>query len=90
MSGPDTGEELVATDRVAVTVPEPDPEGEAGKITGGGQIAGSGGDVTFGFNAESKKKTPKGNINVVDHATGQHIKARHEVCAFAQRDGGAS
>ncbi len=75
VSGPDTGEELVATDRVAVTVPEPDPEGEAGKVTGGGQIASSSGDVTFGFNAQGQKKNLKGNANVVDHGTGQHIKA---------------
>ena len=52
------------------------PADTPGRATGGGMIAGAGGEssVTFGFNALSSGTTFKGNCSVVDHALGTRVK----------------
>lgn len=49
------------------------PQNEALKVTGGGQVAVSGGSATFGFNADRKNDNTKGRLNYVNHVTGLHI-----------------
>lgn len=47
------------------------------KVTGGGQIAVSNGEATFGFNAQvGKKGDAKGRLNYVNHANGLHINGK--------------
>jgi hypothetical protein len=64
---------------IEITVP---PDGEppgGGKVTGGGQcVVGDHKEIpsaSFGFNAMwfSRDAKPKGEINYVDHTTGQHV-----------------
>lgn len=52
------------------------PADTPGRATGGGMIAGAGGEstVTFGFNAMSSGATFKGNCTVVDKALGKQVK----------------
>jgi hypothetical protein len=52
------------------------PTTTPGQVTGGGQIAATGGleSVTFGFNAQSTANGLKGNCTVIDQATDTKIK----------------
>jgi len=44
------------------------------KVTGGGQISVTGGQASFGFNAQPDKKGgAKGHFNYVNHVTGLHV-----------------
>lgn len=45
-----------------------------GKVTGGGQVAGVGAGVTFGFNAQSDGTEMKGSGIVIDRTLGTRIK----------------
>lgn len=59
------------TERTTVTE---DP-GTPTKVTGGGKVPGAAGaPASFVFNAR-EEGTAKGALNVVDHGTGQHVKA---------------
>jgi len=61
------------------------PADTPGRATGGGMIAGAGGEasVTFGFNALSTWVTFKGNCSVVDHALGMRVKCL-DVTSYVQ------
>jgi hypothetical protein len=61
------------------------PADTPGRATGGGMIAGAGGEsrVTFGFNALSNGVTFKGNCSVVDHALGMQVKCL-DVTSYVQ------
>lgn len=61
------------------------PADTPGRATGGGMIAGAGGEasVTFGFNALSTGVTFKGNCSVVDHALGMRVKCL-DVTSYVQ------
>ena len=52
------------------------PASTPGQVTGGGYLpdATLAGLVSFGFNAQSSGGGVKGNCNVIDHGTGQHLK----------------
>jgi hypothetical protein len=59
-----------------VSCEDGEPE-EPTRVSGGGQVPGSGGNGTasFGLNARDDGTTASGRINVKDHGTGQHIKS---------------
>ena len=61
-----------------------------GHATGGGQIERplTGAPVTFGFDAHSDEKGPKGKCSVLDHATGEHVRCLN-VMSYTQTGGHA-
>jgi hypothetical protein len=76
-----TGSEEERAQMIVIEIPVP-PEEEppgGGKVTGGGQcVVGDHKEIpsaSFGFNAMwfSRDAKPKGEINYVDHTTGQHV-----------------
>ena len=67
----DPGEPCGAASKVWIL-----PASTPGQVTGGGYVndATLAGEVSFGFNAQSTGGLVKGNCNVIDHGTGQHVK----------------
>jgi hypothetical protein len=45
----------------------------SGKVTGGGQVAVTGGKGSFGFNAKSNGGVGSGHLNYLNHVTGAHL-----------------
>ena len=74
--GPETRAQMLV---IEVPIPPPEEPRGRGKVTGGGQcVVGEHKEIpsaSYGFNAMwfSRDPAPKGEINYVDHTTGQHV-----------------
>jgi hypothetical protein len=53
--------------------PCPTPPPPSGKVTGGGQIAVTGGKGNFGFNVRHEDGVASGHLNYKNHVTGAHL-----------------
>jgi len=49
------------------------PAFAAGKVTGGGQVAVTGGKASFGFNAKQGSGAGSGHLDYMNHFTGAHL-----------------